>query len=235
MTEQPLRMILLGPPGAGKGTQARILTEKHNVVAISAGDLFRARVKDPNDPLGQQIKEILDSGKLVPDEITIQMISERLDQPDCKNGFILDGFPRSVKQAEALEDMLKQKGIKLDAVVQMEIDDDKLVERIAGRFTCGKCGEGYHDTFKQPEVKGKCDSCGVTDSFTRRSDDNAETVRSRLETYHTQTAPILPFYERLGVLKTVDGMADMDAVTKEIETVLRGNKGCDRLNPPKMG
>ncbi|HEX2752575.1 MAG TPA: adenylate kinase, partial [Alphaproteobacteria bacterium] len=136
MTEQPLRMILLGPPGAGKGTQARILTEKHNVVAISAGDLFRARVKDPNDPLGQQIKEILDSGKLVPDEITIQMISERLDQPDCKNGFILDGFPRSVKQAEALEEMMKKKGIKLDAVVQMEIDDDKLVERIAGRFTC---------------------------------------------------------------------------------------------------
>jgi len=235
MTEQPLRMILLGPPGAGKGTQARILTEKHNVVAISAGDLFRARVKDPNDPLGQQIKEILDSGKLVPDEITIRMISERLDQPDCKNGFILDGFPRSVKQAEALEEMLKQKGIKLDAVVQMEIDDDKLVERIAGRFTCGQCGEGYHDTFKQPEVKNKCDSCGATDSFTRRSDDNAETVRSRLETYHSQTAPILPFYERLGVLKTVDGMADMDAVTKEIEAVLKGTKACDRPNPPKMG
>lgn len=235
MSQQPLRMILLGPPGAGKGTQARILTEKHGVVAISAGDLFRARVKDPNDPLGQQIKEILDSGKLVPDEITIQMISDRLDEPDCKNGFILDGFPRSVKQAEALEEMLKKKGIKLDAVVQMEIDDDKLVERIAGRFTCGKCGEGYHDTFKQPYVKGTCNTCGAEDSFTRRSDDNAETVRSRLETYHTQTAPILPFYERLGVLKTVDGMAEMDDVTKEIEAVLKGAKGCDKPNPPKMG
>lgn len=235
MSQSPLRMILLGPPGAGKGTQARILTEKHGVVAISAGDLFRARVKDPNDPLGKQIKEILDSGKLVPDEITIQMIADRLDQPDCKNGFILDGFPRSVKQAEALEAMLQKKGIKLDAVVQMEINDNKLVERIAGRFTCGKCGEGYHDTFKQPAVKTKCDSCGADDSFTRRSDDNADTVRSRLETYHTQTAPILPFYARLGVLKTVDGMADMDDVTKEIEAVLRVEKGCDKPKTPKIG
>lgn len=232
---QPLRMILIGPPGAGKGTQARILTEKHNVVAISTGDLFRARVKDPNDPLGGEIRQILDAGKLVPDEITIRMISERLDQPDCKNGFILDGFPRSVAQAEALEKMLKEKGIKLDAVVQMEVDDEKLVERISGRFTCGKCGEGYHDKFKPPHDPASCDSCGAEDSFTRRSDDNAETVRSRLETYHSQTAPILPFYERLGMLKTVDGMADMAAVTAQIEAVLCPNKGCDKPQPPKMG
>lgn len=232
---QPLRMILIGPPGAGKGTQARLLTEKHNVVAISAGDLFRARVKDPNDPLGNEIKQILDAGKLVPDEVTIRMISERLDQPDCQNGFILDGFPRSVAQAEALEEMLKAKGIKLDAVVQMEVDDDKLVERISGRFTCGGCGEGYHDKFKPPHDPAACDSCGAKDSFTRRSDDNATTVRSRLETYHNQTAPILPFYERLGVLKTVDGMADMAAVTAQIEAVLCPGKGCDKPQPPKMG
>jgi adenylate kinase len=232
---QPLRMILIGPPGAGKGTQARLLTEKHNVVAISTGDLFRARVKDPDDPLGNEIKQILEAGKLVPDEVTIRMISERLDQPDCQNGFILDGFPRSVAQAEALEEMLKKKGIKLDAVVQMEVDDDKLVERISGRFTCGDCGEGYHDKFKSPHDPSSCDSCGAKDNFTRRSDDNETTVRSRLETYHSQTAPILPFYERLGVLKTVDGMADMPAVTTQIEAVLCPGKGCDKLQPPKMG
>lgn len=232
---QPLRMILIGPPGAGKGTQAQILTEKHNVVAISTGDLFRARVKDPNDPLGKQIKAILESGKLVPDEITVQMIEDRLEQPDCKNGFILDGFPRSVAQAEALEKMLAKKNIKLDAVVQMEINDDKLVERIAGRFTCSGCGTGYHDKFKQPHAPGACDSCGAKDSFTRRSDDNEATVRSRLDTYYTQTAPILPFYERLGVLKRVDGMADMATVTTQIEAVLKADKVCDKLNPPKMG
>lgn len=235
MTTSPLRMILLGPPGAGKGTQARILTEKYGIVAISAGDLFRARVKDPNDPLGLEIKAILESGKLVPDEITIRMIAERLDADDCKNGFILDGFPRSVVQAEALGKMLEEKGIKLDAVIQMTIDDDKLVDRIAGRFTCGACGEGYHDSFKQPKTAGKCDSCGATDSFTRRSDDNAETVRSRLETYHSQTAPILPYYEARGMLKTVDGMADMDTVTRQIEAILTGKPPAEGAKTPKIG
>jgi adenylate kinase len=232
---KPLRIILLGPPGAGKGTQARILTEKYGIVAISAGDLFRARVKDPNDPLGKEIKAILDAGKLVPDAVTIRMISERLDHDDCKNGFILDGFPRSVVQAEALQEMLAEKGMKLDAVIQMEIDDAKLVERIAGRFTCSACGEGYHDKFKQPKSAGKCDACGAVDKFTRRSDDNADTVRSRLETYHSQTAPILPFYERLGMLRTVDGMAEMEAVTAQIEAVLKGEGACDRPKTPKIG
>jgi adenylate kinase len=229
-----MRLILLGPPGAGKGTQARRLTEKYKTVAISTGDLFRARVKDPADPLGQEIKAILESGKLVPDAITIKMISERLDQPDAKNGFILDGFPRSVAQAEALEQMLKDKGIHLDAVIQMEIDDDRLVDRISGRYTCA-CGEGYHDKFKQPKTAGTCDSCGQSDKFSRRSDDNADTVRSRLDTYHNQTAPILPFYQGRGMLKTVDGMAEMDAVTAEIEAVLGEDGGACAASRPKMG
>lgn len=233
-----MRIVLLGPPGAGKGTQARRLMEKYDVVQISTGDLFRARVKDPNDPLGQEIKSILESGKLVPDEITIRMISERLEQQDCKNGFILDGFPRSLAQAEALEKMLTEKKIPLDAVIQMEVDDDKLVERISGRFTCGGCGEGYHDTFKQPKHKETCDSCGAEGKFTRRSDDNAETVRSRLETYHSQTAPILPFYQSRGMLRIVDGMADMDAVTAQIESILdapdSGDSCCERPPAPRI-
>jgi adenylate kinase len=216
-----LRIILLGPPGAGKGTQARRLAEKYDVANISVGDLFRARVKDPNDPLGKEIKAIMDAGKLVPDEITIRMIAERLTQPDCKNGFILDGFPRSVAQAEALQDMLKKMNIQLDAVVQMAIDDDRLVERIAGRYTCGGCGEGYHDKFKQPGTAGVCDVCKAENKFTRRSDDNESTVRSRLDTYHKQTAPILPFYEKLGMLRTIDGMAEMDNVTVQLEAVLK--------------
>lgn len=230
-----MRMILIGPPGAGKGTQATRLKERHDVVHISAGDLFRARVKDPNDPLGKEIKAILESGKLVPDAITIKMISERLDQPDAQKGFVLDGFPRSLKQAEALEEMLKEKGIALDAVVQMEVDDDMLVDRISGRFTCSGCNEGYHDKFKQPATAGTCDKCHAVDKFTRRTDDNAEAVRARLETYHGQTLPILPFYESRGMLKRVDGMLSMDDVTAEIEAILKGQVGISRKNPPKIG
>ncbi len=218
---QPIRMILIGPPGAGKGTQALRLRDKQGLVHISAGDLFRARIKDPNDPMGQQLKAILDSGALVPDHITIQMIGERLTQPDCaQKGFILDGFPRSIAQAEALEKMLDEKGIKLDAVIQMEVDDEKLVERIAGRFTCSCCNEGYHDTFKPPKVENTCDACGEVDKFTRRSDDTPEAVRARLKTYYSQTTPILPFYESRGMLKRVDGMASMDKVTQAIEVLL---------------
>ncbi|MBI1215211.1 MAG: adenylate kinase [Alphaproteobacteria bacterium] len=228
-----MRIILLGPPGAGKGTQAKRIADKYDVPAISAGDLFRARIKDPGDPLGKELKEILDSGALVPNEITVKMISDRLDQDDCKNGFILDGFPRSVEQAESLQKMLKEKGIELDAVVQIGVDDDKLVERISGRFSCGECGEGYHDKFKQPHDPSTCDKCGAVDKFTRRSDDNEETVRDRLHTYHTQTAPILPFYEERGMLKTVDGMADMDDVTRQIEAVLKAEKGPNAHNSPK--
>lgn len=215
-----IQIILLGPPGAGKGTQAARLTEKYGTPVISTGDLFRARVKDPNDPLGLEIKQILESGKLVPDAITIRMISEKLDQLDKSKGFILDGFPRSVAQAEALDAMLADKGLGLTAVIQLAVDDDKLVERISGRFSCSACGAGYHDSFKKPKVAETCDSCGATGTFTRRSDDNAATVRNRLETYHGQTAPILPYYQAKNLLKTVDGMADMDAVTAQLASIL---------------
>ena len=223
---QPIRIILIGPPGAGKGTQALRLRDKYALVHVSAGDLFRARVKDPNDPMGQQIKAILESGALVPDQITIQMIAERLQQPDCAKGFILDGFPRSIAQAEALDEMLATHGITLTAVIQMEVDDDKLVERISGRFTCSQCNEGYHDVFKKPRDPHICDSCGAVDAFTRRSDDNAEAVRARLATYYSQTTPILPFYEGKGMLKRVDGMASMDEVTARIEALLVPAGGC---------
>lgn len=215
-----MRIVLLGPPGAGKGTQARRLMERHGAAQIATGDLFREHVKK-GTPLGKQVEEILKAGKLVPDQITIDMMSERLDQPDCKNGFILDGFPRSVAQAQALDRMLDSKGVRLDAVVQMEVNDDLLVERISGRFTCGACNEGYHDKFKPPATPGICDKCGAIDQFKRRADDKAETVRARLEEYHAKTAPILPYYEARRMLKRVNGMADMDKVTEEIEIALR--------------
>lgn len=227
-----MKMILIGPPGAGKGTQATRLKEKYGAVHISTGDLFRGHVK-AGTPLGRQVDQYMKEGRLVPDEITIQMISERLDQPDCKNGFILDGFPRSLAQAEALEKMLKDKNIKLDAVVQMEVDDEKLIDRIAGRFTCGECKEGYHDTARKPKDAHTCDKCGAVDKFTRRDDDNPTAVRKRLEVYHSQTTPILPFYESRNILRRVDGMTGMDDVTKQIEAVLK-DKSCDKHTPPKM-
>ena len=228
-----MRIILLGPPGAGKGTQSRLLMEKYGVVQISTGDLFRENVK-AGTPLGKQVESIINEGKLVPDEITIKMISERLDRADCKNGFILDGFPRNVAQAEALEKMLKEKGIKLDGVVQMEVDDNKLVERISGRFTCSGCGEGYHDKFKKPAQADSCDKCHANGKFTRRADDNEATVRERLKVYHGQTALILPFYTSRGMLKIVNGMAAMEDVTAEIEAVLKPDSDSDKPPPPRM-
>ncbi len=216
-----MRIILLGPPGAGKGTQARILMEKYGVVQIAAGDLFRENIK-AGTPLGKQVEAIIKEGRLVSDDITIRMIADRLDKPDCKNGFILDGFPRNVAQAEALEKMLHEKGIALDGVVQMAVNDEQLIDRISGRFTCSGCGEGYHDKFKKPAHADSCDKCGAKGKFTRRADDNAATVRTRLETYHSQTAPILPFYSARKMLKTVNGMADLADVTSQIEAVLAG-------------
>jgi adenylate kinase len=213
-----MNLILLGPPGAGKGTQARRLEDTRGLVQLSTGDMLRALVAG-GSPLGQQAKEIMTAGKLVPDELVIQMISDRIDQPDVKSGFILDGFPRTVAQADALDKMLAAKGLKLDHVIEMKVDDAALVERITGRYTCAKCGKGYHETFEKPAVDGVCDSCGGTE-FKRRADDNAETVKTRLDQYHAQTAPILPYYKERGVLKTVDGMADIDVVTTQIEAIL---------------
>jgi adenylate kinase len=213
-----MNIILLGPPGAGKGTQAKRLEDRHGLVQLSTGDMVRALVAS-GAPLGQQAKEIMEAGKLMPDELMIQMTSDRIDQPDARKGFILDGFPRTVPQAEALDKMLADKGMKLDHVIEMKVDDAALVERITGRYTCAKCGKGYHDRFEKPKVEGVCDVCSSTE-FKRRADDNEGTVRSRLAAYHQQTAPILPYYQACGVLETVDGMADIDVVTKQIETLI---------------
>ena len=205
-----MNIILLGAPGAGKGTQARMLEEEFGMIQLSTGDMLRASIK-MKETLGLAAKELIDKGQLVPDALMIRLIEARISQPDCARGFILDGFPRTVPQAEALDAMLAEKNMKLDAVVELKVDEAKLVERVAGRFTCAKCGEGYHDSFKPTKVADVCDSCGATE-FTRRADDNAETMKTRLQAYRDQTAPILPYYQGKGMLKSVDGMAEMMAV-----------------------
>lgn len=213
-----MNIILLGPPGAGKGTQAKRLEDKHQLVQLSTGDMLRGTVASGSD-LGRRAKQIMDAGQLMPDHLMVRMISERIDQPDCENGFILDGFPRTTAQAEALDAMLEEKGLKLDSVVELKVDEEALVERITGRFTCASCGAGYHDKFQRPEVDGICDRCGATD-FVRRDDDNEETVRERLRAYRAQTAPILPYYRDREVLLTVDGMAEINEVTRQIQEAL---------------
>lgn len=215
-----MNVILLGPPGAGKGTQAQRLERAHGMVQLSTGDMLRAAVGSGSE-LGRQAKQVMDAGQLMPDDLMIRMIAERIEQPDCAGGFILDGFPRTTGQAEALDRMLGDKGFKLDAVIKMKVDEEALVERITGRFTCARCGAGYHDKFHLPKNDEICDHCGGTE-FTRRADDNEETVRARLAAYREQTAPILPYYEAKGALRRVDGMAPIDEVTRQIEAVLAG-------------
>jgi len=214
-----MNLILLGPPGAGKGTQASRLEEAHGLKHLSTGDMLRAAVAS-GSPLGQQAKAVMEAGQLMPDEIIIRMIADRIEEPDCKNGFVLDGFPRTVPQAEALDSMLAEKDERVDLVIEIAVDEAALVERIAGRFSCARCGAGYHDRFRRPKVEGVCDVCGSTE-FTRRKDDTEETVRARLKAYREQTAPILPYYEAKGLLRRVDGMADVDEVTRQIEEALR--------------
>lgn len=213
-----MKLILLGPPGAGKGTQAKRLEEAYDIVQLSTGDMLRAAVAAGTE-VGKKAKSLMEAGKLVPDDVVVKIIEDRIDEPDCRNGFILDGFPRNVTQAEALDEMLARKGTGLDRVVEIRVDDEVLVERITGRFTCADCGEGYHDKYKLPAKEGVCDKCGGTE-FVRREDDNEKTVRSRLQTYHEQTAPLLPYYEKKGLLAVVDGEKSIDEVSREINAVL---------------
>jgi len=211
-------VVLLGPPGAGKGTQALRIMESQGLVQLSTGDMLRAAVA-AETKVGLKAKAFMESGKLVTDEVVVGIIADRIEEDDCKKGFLLDGFPRTVAQAEALSQLLKNKGLKVDSVIEMKVNDESLVDRITGRYTCAGCNKGYHDTNLKPQIAGVCDSCGST-NFKRRSDDNRETVISRLATYHAQTAPLLPFYEAEGILTTIDGMANIDDVTIQINNVL---------------
>jgi len=211
-------LILLGPPGAGKGTQAQLLMSRHGFVQLSTGDMLRAAVKAGTE-VGLKAKAIMDAGQLVPDAVVTTLIAEQLDKQAHAAGFIFDGYPRTQAQAEALDALLAERGMQLDHVIELTVDEDVLVERISGRFTCARCNEGYHDTFKQPKIAGICDVCGSTE-FKRRPDDNAETVRARLQVYRADTAPILPYYEAKDIVDRVDGMADISAVSGAIEAIL---------------
>lgn len=213
-----MNLILLGPPGAGKGTQASRLVKERGLVQLSTGDMLRAAVAAGTET-GLRAKSIMDRGEYVPDEVVVTIIADRLGAPDVAKGFILDGFPRNTTQAEALDAMLIKKGLTLDAVIEMKVDDEALVERLVGRYTCAKCGKSYHDKFQPPKIAGVCDVCGST-SFTRRADDAEATVRDRLAIYNKQTAPLVRYYGVRGCLKTIDGMADIAMVTRQIEAVL---------------
>ncbi|MBL8647749.1 MAG: adenylate kinase [Sphingosinicella sp.] len=213
-----MNIILLGPPGAGKGTQASKLVEERGMVQLSTGDMLRAAVK-AGTPVGLKAKAVMDAGQLVSDEIVSDLIGDKLDEMGPDKGAIFDGYPRTAAQAASLDAILAARGRSLKHVIELDVDEDALVERITGRFTCAKCGEGYHDKFKQPKTEGVCDVCGGTE-FKRRPDDNAETVRTRMAEYRAKTAPILPIYEARGLVKRVDGMADMDDVAASIAAIL---------------
>jgi len=213
-----MNIILLGPPGAGKGTQSSRLQQERGMVQLSTGDMLRAAVTACS-AVGLQAKAVMEAGELVSDEIVTGILSDRLDQPDVQSGFILDGYPRTEAQAESLDRLLSEKGMKLDHVIELVVDEDALVDRITGRFLCSNCGEGYHDRYNLPAAPDTCDVCGAH-AFKRRPDDNEETVRNRLAEYHTKTAPILPFYEAKQLVSRVDGMAPIAAVNAAIETIL---------------
>ncbi|MEE8611118.1 MAG: adenylate kinase [Sphingomonas aquatilis] len=214
-----MNIILLGPPGAGKGTQAQRLMASRGMVQLSTGDMLRAAVK-AGSPVGLQAKAVMDAGELVSDDIVSALIGERLDQ-GVGGGAIFDGYPRTAAQAASLDSLLEARGMTLDHVIELEVDEAALIERVEGRYTCAKCGEGYHDRFKLPKVAGVCDVCGSTE-FKRRPDDNAETVRTRMNEYRAKTAPILPIYQARGLVQRVNGMADIEQVANEIATILDG-------------
>jgi adenylate kinase len=217
-----LNILLLGPPGAGKGTQAKRLEERYGMIQLSTGDMLRAE-RASGSALGRQVQAIMDAGKLVSDDIMIALIASRIAELRGK-GFILDGFPRTVPQAQALDEMLEKNGIALDRVIELTVDEDALIDRTSGRFSCKSCGASYHDRYHQPKQPDRCDICGSTE-FVRRPDDTAETVKARLEAYRKQTAPILPYYRAKGLLRSIDGMADIDSVTRQIETILKSSRG----------
>lgn len=213
----PAVLILLGPPGAGKGTQARMLEEQFGLVQLSTGDLLRDAVAKGTEA-GKRAKAAMDSGGLVSDEIVIAILRDRLAAPDCAKGVILDGFPRTTVQAEALDGLLAESRQRINAAVSLEVDDAAMVTRVSGRYTCAGCGEGYHDQFKQPAKAGICDKCGGGD-FKRRADDNAETVGARLEAYHAQTAPLITYYDTKGSLQCIDAMGEIDVIAKELAAI----------------
>lgn len=213
-----LNIILIGPPGAGKGTQAKLLEQAYQIVQISTGDMLRARIAK-GDAFGQELKEKVTIGSYIADEIMVKMIDERINEPDCKNGFILDGFPRTVGQAEALDKMLMAQSKALNAVIELKVDEEALVERIVGRFSCAKCGASYHPKLNPTKVDGVCDNCGSTE-FACRTDDTEEVLRDRLKVFKDQTAPILPYYASKGLLKQVDGMQDVPHVSAAIKSLL---------------
>jgi adenylate kinase len=213
-----MNLVLLGPPGAGKGTQAKLLLKNHDLVQLSTGDMLRAAVAAGSE-LGRKAGDIMARGELVPDALVIGLIAERMDEDGNADGYIFDGFPRTIAQAEALDRLLEERGSQVDRVIVMEVDDEELVGRVAGRFACAKCGEGYHDEHRLPKVEGVCDKCGGTE-FVRRPDDNEATVRARLKAYHAQTAPLIGYYRAQGKLRAVDGMADIPVVAKAIAGAL---------------
>ncbi len=213
-----MNLILLGPPGAGKGTQAKRLEQAHGCIQLSSGDIFRAHIAAQDD-LGREAKNYMEKGNLVPDDLTIRMLEAEIDSPRCRNGFLLDGFIRTIPQAEALDAMLKARGLKLDAVIELKVDEEALMERITGRFTCAKCGTGYNRFLKPTRIDGVCDVCASKD-FTRRADDNAEAFESRMRGYRDDTMPVLPYYKANGLLKSVNAMGEIGIVAAEIEAAL---------------
>ncbi len=213
-------LILLGPPGAGKGTQARMLEEDFGLVQLSTGDMLRAAVAAGTEA-GRAAKAVMEAGGLVSDEIVLAILKDRMAQPDTAKGIILDGFPRTDGQAAALDSLLAAKGQKVTAAVSLEVDDEAMVGRVSGRYTCAACGEGYHDEFKQPAHAGTCDKCGGT-AFKRRADDTAETVRERLKAYHAQTAPLIAYYDGKGVLERIDAMGEIAEVRSALGAIVAG-------------
>ncbi|RIA56530.1 adenylate kinase [Dichotomicrobium thermohalophilum] len=212
-----MNIILIGPPGSGKGTQAKILEERHNMKQLSSGDMLRAAVSEGTE-IGKKAKSYMEAGELVPDDLVVEIVTDQIEKLGDK-GFILDGFPRNVHQAEVLDQMLDQRDRNIDRVLVVEVNDDVLVERIAGRYTCAQCGEGYHDKFKQPEKEGVCDKCGSTE-FIRRPDDNPDTVRNRLAVYHEQTKPLVDYYKEQGKVRVIDGEQPIEEVTKALEQAM---------------